>query len=156
MSEAGSDDIVELVVESGVATEIPRDQVSSSSLRPPSAAAVAAVTERETTQLDEAEGWKKRGNEEFKKRNYLEAYDMYTEAIEACPCPIKPEDVLRLQTEFDQAEREKAYARMEEETQQRRRRDASQDNNDVEKEENSKAESKDTSETQEQDAPGRV
>jgi tetratricopeptide (TPR) repeat protein len=69
--------------------------------------------------LDEAEGWKQRGNEEFNKRNYLEAYDLYTEAILACPCPVKAEDVLRQRKEFDEAEHEKARQRMEEETRRR-------------------------------------
>ena len=83
--------------------------------------------------IDKAEEWKQRGNEEFKKKNYLKAYDMYTEAIDACPCPVNVEEILRQRDEFDEMEREKARSRMEEETKQRRKND-----NDDGKEENSK------------------
>ena len=81
-----------------------------------------------TSQLDEAENWKNIGNEEFKKKNYLEAYDMYTKAIEVCPCEINAEEILRQRDEFDEMEREKARSRMDEETRQRQRgnKDASE------------------------------
>lgn len=80
------------------------------------------------SQLDEAENWKNIGNEEFKKKNYLEAYDMYTKAIEVCPCEIDAEEILRQRDEFDEMEREKARSRMDEETRQRQRgsKDASE------------------------------
>lgn len=70
------------------------------------------------TPIDQAEAWKKRGNEEFKKENYLEAYDMYTEAIDVCLIDV--EEILRQRDEFDEMEREKARTRMEDETRQRR------------------------------------
>ncbi|KAL3925080.1 MAG: hypothetical protein SGILL_000636 [Bacillariaceae sp.] len=68
------------------------------------------------TPLQVADQWKQKGNEEFKKKNFLEAYDLYTEAIEACPCPIRAEEILRQRDEFNAAEREKARQRMDEET----------------------------------------
>jgi tetratricopeptide (TPR) repeat protein len=73
-----------------------------------------------STPLDTAEEWKQKGNDEFRRGNYLEAYDLYTEAIEACPCPVKAGDVLRQRDEFNEAEREKARQRMDEETAGRR------------------------------------
>ena len=72
-------------------------------------------TEPMKTPVEAAEALKQRGNEEFKKRNFLQAYDMYTEAIEACPCPIKVEEILRQREEFNEMEREKAQLRMEKE-----------------------------------------
>ena len=93
----------------GGATVVPEEP-------PPSAPETQTIS-----QLDEAENWKNIGNEEFKKKNYLEAYDMYTKAIETCPCEIKAEEVLRQRDEFEEMEREKARSRMDEETRQRKR-----------------------------------
>lgn len=93
------------------------------------------------TPLDEAEEWKQRGNEEFKNKNYLEAYDMYTEAIEACPCPVTVEDISRQRDEFDEMEREKARSRLEEETQQRSRRGTEKATDNDKKDENTKSQS---------------
>lgn len=125
-NDSGEDVIFEI---GGGATVVPPaveepHQQSPSSSSPSDAA---------STPIDKAEEWKQRGNEEFKKKNYLEAYDMYTEAIDACPCPVNVEEILRQRDEFDEMEREKARSRMEEETKQRRKND-----NDDGKEENSK------------------
>jgi len=111
----------------GGVTVVPNEQEASSSSSPS-----ADVPETLTSQLDQAEEWKQKGNEGFKKGNYLEAYDMYTNAIEECPCPVKVEDIVRQRDEFDEMEREKARSRMEEETQQRNR----ETNKSKEKEEN--------------------
>lgn len=73
------------------------------------------------TPMDQAEEYKQKGNEEFKQRNFLEAYDFYTEAIEACPCPIKGEEILRQRDEFDAFEREKLMERRRLEEVDRRR-----------------------------------
>jgi tetratricopeptide (TPR) repeat protein len=59
--------------------------------------------------IDRAEAWKKQGNEQFKQGNYLEAYDLYTEAIEACPGELKGKDILKLKAEFLEEQREKLY-----------------------------------------------
>mmetsp|Transcript_30233 Transcript_30233/g.87112 ORF Transcript_30233/g.87112 Transcript_30233/m.87112 type:complete len:281 (-) Transcript_30233:2296-3138(-) len=71
--------------------------------------------------VEKAEQWKQQGNEHFKKGSYLEAYDLYTEAIEACPGDLKGEEILRQRDEFNEAEREKAFSRrrVEEETQRK-------------------------------------
>lgn len=109
-----------------VVPEEPEATASSSSL------SYASETEQQTSQLDEAEKWKNIGNEEFKKKNYLEAYDMYTKAIEICPCQVKSEEILRQRDEFDEMEREKARSRMDEESQQRIRRATKNDLKDEE------------------------
>jgi tetratricopeptide (TPR) repeat protein len=121
-NDSGEDVIFEI---GGGATVVPavEEAHQQSPSSPPSDA---------STPIDKAEEWKQRGNEEFKKKNYLEAYDMYTEAIDACPCPVDVEEILRQRDEFDEMEREKARSRMEEETKQRRRNDSDG------KEENSK------------------
>ena len=63
---------------------------------------------------------KLRGNQEFLAKNYLDAYDSYTEAIQACP-GMTGEELLALKNIHDDAEREKAYARHSQETIRRRR-----------------------------------
>jgi len=111
--DAAGGDPGEVIFEiGGGATVVPKEREVSPSPSAP---------ETPTTKFSQAEKWKELGNEEFKKSNYLEAYDMYTNAIEVCPCPAKAEDILRQRDEFDEMEREKARSRMEEETQQRTR-----------------------------------
>jgi tetratricopeptide (TPR) repeat protein len=123
----------------GGATVVPNEQEASTS-------SPSVVPETPTSQLDQAEKWKQQGNEEFRKGNYLEAYDMYTNAIEECPCPVKAEDIVRQRDEFDEMEREKARSRMEEETRQRSR----ENNNSRGKEENTNAEESKKSEKAQQ------
>jgi len=109
----------------GGTTVVPREETSPS-----------PVSDTTSTQLEQAEKWKAVGNEEFKSKNYLEAYDMYTKAIEICPCPISAEDILRQRDEFDEIEREKARSRMEEET--RRPKPKTESKGENNKEEDSK------------------
>ena len=59
--------------------------------------------------IDKSEAWKQQGNEQFKKGNYLEAYDLYTEAIETCPGDLKGEEILKLKAEFLEQQRETLY-----------------------------------------------
>mmetsp|Transcript_23437 Transcript_23437/g.65042 ORF Transcript_23437/g.65042 Transcript_23437/m.65042 type:complete len:299 (+) Transcript_23437:98-994(+) len=112
--DAGTGDSGDVVFEiGGGITGLPKEEEAEapSSQCPP---------EEPPSPLDRAEEWKQRGNEEFRKKNFLEAYDMYTEAIEACPCPVTVDDILRQRDEFDEREREKARSRMEEESRQRK------------------------------------
>jgi tetratricopeptide (TPR) repeat protein len=91
------------------------------------------------TPLEQAEDWKQRGNVEYKLGNYLEAYDLYTEAIDVCPCAVKGKEILQQRDEFNAAEREKARLRMDEETRRGRSRRPPTSNNDAEgKKQNSK------------------
>ncbi len=69
-------------------------------------------------ETSKAEEWKRQGNEQFKLGNYLEAYDLYTEAIAACPEVLTGEEILKQRDEFNEMERAKAFSRqrLEEET----------------------------------------
>jgi tetratricopeptide (TPR) repeat protein len=60
-------------------------------------------------ELVECEDLKRQGNEQFKSGNYLEAYDLYTEAIDACPGSNKltGDEILKLRDEFEEEERMK-------------------------------------------------
>lgn len=62
-------------------------------------------------ELNQCEELKKQGNEQFKKGNYLEAFDLYTEAIEACPSKYTGEEILSLKAEFDEKQRSEALQR---------------------------------------------
>ncbi|CAJ1930522.1 unnamed protein product [Cylindrotheca closterium] len=64
-----------------------------------------------TSEHDQCEEFKKQGNEQFKIGNYLEAFDLYTEAIEACPSKFTGEEILRLKDEFDEKQRSEALQR---------------------------------------------
>jgi len=93
--------------------------------------ATVVETEVETTKGEEVdelarcEGFKQQGNEEFKKKNFLDAYDLYTEAIDACPCPMKGDDILKVRDEFNATEREKAYSRQRLQDEERRKKNGS-------------------------------
>lgn len=97
----------------GGATVVPNESEASPSPSAPDAATTPSP-------IDEAEKWKGLGNNEFKAGNYLEAYDMYTKAVEACPCPLTPKDILLQREEFDKEELKKHRARMDEELKQRK------------------------------------
>lgn len=72
----------------------------------------------------ESERLKESGNDHFRRGNHLDAYDYYTEAIEACPCGegIGPdgETLLRLKHEFEEEQREKNAAKHRAEMERRR------------------------------------
>jgi tetratricopeptide (TPR) repeat protein len=79
--------------------------------------------------IDKSEEYKARGNDNFKKGAYLEAYDMYTEAIEACP-GMTGVDLLQLKEDFDEQQHEelvKRHRQMDEERRKRRERGESGD-----------------------------
>ncbi len=68
----------------------------------------------------ESEEMKRKGNEFFKKGDYLNAYDLYTDAIEACP-GMTGEEIMKLKEEHELQEREKANQRYLRDTDRRRR-----------------------------------
>lgn len=68
-----------------------------------------------------SEAFKKDGNEQFKAGAFLEAYDMYTEAIESCP-GMKGEELLKSRDDFDEQQRSIADQRYREAEAERRRR----------------------------------
>ena len=61
--------------------------------------------------LLKCEELKQQGNEQFKLGSYLEAYDLYSEAIEACPGELSAEDILKLRDDFEDEQRAKALER---------------------------------------------
>jgi tetratricopeptide (TPR) repeat protein len=64
-----------------------------------------------------SEELKAQGNEAFQNKNYLEAYDMYSLAIEACP-GMKGDELLELRDKFDEEERDRLYERQRQRRQQ--------------------------------------
>ncbi|KAL3805223.1 hypothetical protein ACHAW5_010036 [Stephanodiscus triporus] len=75
---------------------------------------------------DESERLKELGNVEFRSGNHLDAYDMYTEAIESCPTGegLGPSgtELLRLRDEHEEARRERAAEAQRREMEKRRSR----------------------------------
>ena len=76
--------------------------------------------DKEISPTDRSEEFKAQGNEEFKKQNFLEACDMYTEAIKACP-GMTGEEILALREKFEEEENEKLYDRQRLEAEARRK-----------------------------------
>lgn len=64
---------------------------------------------------------KAEGNGHFKAGEYLDAYDCYTSAIEACPGPFNGEDLLKQRDEHDEKERARIMERHREETDRKRK-----------------------------------
>jgi len=62
----------------------------------------------EASAISNAEELKGKGNEQFKAGNHLDAYDYYTDAIEACP-GMKGSEMLDMREKHEDEEREKAY-----------------------------------------------
>jgi tetratricopeptide (TPR) repeat protein len=119
--DRGADTATEVIYEiGGGVTAMPKSESGTNSEESATSSS-PATTASPSTPLEKAEEWKQRGNDEFRKCNYLEAYDFYTEAIETCPCPVKADEILHQRDEFNEAEREKARQRLEEETSSRRR-----------------------------------
>lgn len=77
--------------------------------------------DKEVSPIAKSEELKAQGNEEFKQQNFLEAHDMYTAAIEACP-GMTGEELLQLRDEHDEKERQKLYERNRLDNEARRRR----------------------------------
>jgi tetratricopeptide (TPR) repeat protein len=75
--------------------------------------------------IAESERLKELGNNEFRQQNHLDAYDYYTDAIEACPMGegMGPtgEELLKLRDEFDEGQREIQAERHRRDMERRRR-----------------------------------
>ena len=72
----------------------------------------------------ESEQCKQIGNEYFKKKDYLNAYDKYSDAIDACP-GMKGDDIMILKEEYELKEREKANQRYLRDTDRKRKKNVS-------------------------------
>ena len=89
--------------------------VISNSSTTTAAPSASQDTNEQIDALAESEALKQKGNECFKQGNYLDAIDYYTDAIEACP-GMKGEEILSLQEQHEEKEREKANQRYKRET----------------------------------------
>ncbi|KAL3940781.1 MAG: hypothetical protein SGBAC_004739 [Bacillariaceae sp.] len=81
-----------------------------------------------TNELNQCDEYKKQGNEQFKNGNYLEAFDLYTEAIETCPSKYTGEEILTLKNEFDEKQRSEALQRSRLSEDRRRKQEAENKN----------------------------
>ena len=83
--------------------------------------------------IDESERLKELGNADFKLGNHLDAIDYYTDAIEACPYGEmfgpSGQELLKLQNEFDEKNRERMMEKQRREMDNRRREKRSSNTN---------------------------
>lgn len=109
-NEQGSDVIYEL---GGGITTLPveskEDEDEQKSNKKMNDASKSKCNEKEEA-VKQSEEFKKEGNEMFKNRNFLDAIDYYTDAIEHCP-GMKGDEMLKLQKDHEEQEREKATQR---------------------------------------------
>ena len=87
-------------------------------------ATAAAEPDLEPDPLAQSIAAKAEGNQSFKAGSYLDAYDSYTDAIEACPGSPTGRELLRLREEFEEAERGRVAELHQAEMERRRRKDA--------------------------------
>ena len=110
LDAAGDSENVILELGGGVSTNVPKEESKKDA-------------QIDDPLIEKSEEFKKDGNEQFKAGNYLDACDMYTEAILACP-GMKGEELLKLKDEFEEQERERVneeYRQAEAERRQRMR-----------------------------------
>ena len=82
-----------------------------------------STSNKDDDPLAKSEASKAEGNASFKAGDYLDAYDYYTDAIDACPGEPSGSALLKMREEFEEAEREKAAQRHQEEMDRRREHD---------------------------------
>lgn len=107
--------------------------------------ATPAVVKREDegqkreSPIAESERLKELGNNEFRQQNHLDAYDYYTDAIEACPMGegMGPsgEELLKLRDEFEEEQRERQADRHRRDMELRRGKGKDKDGEDKKKDE---------------------
>jgi len=107
--------------------------------------ATPAVVKREDegqkreSPIAESERLKELGNNEFRQQNHLDAYDYYTDAIEACPMGegMGPsgEELLKLRDEFEEEQRERQAERHRRDMELRRGKGKDKDGEDKKKDE---------------------
>lgn len=105
-SEQGSDVIYEL---GGGITTVPTDE-SKDEQKHKEMDETSKTTNEKEEAVKKSEEFKKEGNEMFKNRNFLDAIDYYTDAIEHCP-GMKGDEIMKLKKEHEEQEREKATQR---------------------------------------------
>jgi tetratricopeptide (TPR) repeat protein len=82
------------------------------------------ISSSSSSPIDESERLKELGNQDFKLGNHLDAYDYYTDAIEACPYGDgfgpSGKEMLKLREEFDEQNRERMMEKQRQEMNKRR------------------------------------
>jgi len=82
---------------------------ASTRQQPPTEPKVTStISEEKDSVISKSEELKQKGNEQFKAGNHLDAYDYYTDAIDACP-GMKGSEMLEMREKHNEEEREKAY-----------------------------------------------
>jgi hypothetical protein len=92
---SGSEDVILEVGGGSSKVEVTNVEDKSREDQPPTTVSAIAKSEE----------FKELGNQNFKVGAYLEAYDMYTEAIEACP-GMNGDQLLKEKQEFDEMQHE--------------------------------------------------
>ncbi len=81
-------------------------------------------TKQSNSPIAESERLKELGNDEFRQQNHLDAYDYYTDAIDACPMGVgmgpTGKELLQLRDEFDEQQRERQAERHRRDMERRR------------------------------------
>lgn len=132
----------------GGVTNEAKEEPSSTNINSNDAAAAASSSSSEPT--FESERLKQLGNSHFARGNHLDAYDYYTEAIEACPYGVDAgptgDELLRLKEEFDEAKREANAERHRAEMERRRGGNGNDDRHDKKEADKDKDDSNDKKE----------
>jgi len=95
-SRSNEDDEVVLEIGGGTTTTSPKE--------------VNDEVEEQESAVANSEDLKRKGNEQFKAANYLDAYDYYTDAMDSCP-GMKGSEILEAKSKHENEEREKVYQR---------------------------------------------
>ena len=110
-----------VVYEIGGGVTIVNESLPKKAKEDPSTAATTTIS----SPIDESERLKELGNADFKLGNHLDAIDYYTDAIEACPYGEmfgpSGQELLKLQNEFDEKNRERMMEKQRREMDNRRR-----------------------------------
>jgi len=121
-SENNSSNEVILEVGGG-ASFIKNDNNITSTKTTPTTTTSASTLDKDSP-IYKSEELKAQANERFKVKDYIGAYDLYTDAIYACP-GMPGSKLLELKEEFEEEERSRTYERHRRETDRRRKTNSS-------------------------------
>jgi tetratricopeptide (TPR) repeat protein len=103
-SEGSEDVVLEL---GGGSTRVETAAAAAAAAEQPT---VESESETATTPITKSEDYKTQGNDNFLKGAYLEAYDMYTEAIDACP-GLTGKELLTMRDDYEEKRHTEAVNR---------------------------------------------
>lgn len=115
LADADGEVIYEL---GGGATSSPTEPLPTKPTSTSASSTTQNNCDAEPSPTDKSEEFKAKGNENFKNRNYLDAIDYYTDAIEACP-GMSGAEIIQLKAAHEEEEREKATQRYNRDTDRR-------------------------------------